>query len=302
MTENQSILKINNVRKHFGTFEALKNINIEVKSGRITGFLGKNGAGKTTLIKTILGLYKDFDGEIFYDGQVINPEDAKMMCTIGSLVDIKFHEDLTAYDNLKLLLMASHINSKKSHKQQIYEVLKLVDLEGNAKDKVKSFSMGMKQRLGLAQALMMEAKLLILDEPFVGLDPVGIQLIKERLLSLCHEQGVSIIFSSHQLTEVSDLSDDIIVINKGEITYTGTYESLVNEAKSYHLYLDKSVPSNLISRYQVEVRNDECEIIFKKSDVSLPDILVDLMASQIRVEDISIQENTLLHLFQNEEA
>ncbi|MFP3156084.1 ATP-binding cassette domain-containing protein [Lachnospiraceae bacterium ZAX-1] len=132
--ENKNILTVQNVTKRFGKACALKDITVDIKAGRIVGLLGKNGAGKTTLIKTILELYKDFDGEIIYQGNPINTEDPKVMRTIGALVDTKFHEDLSAYDNLMMLLMASKISGSKERKHRIHEILKLVGLVDNEKD------------------------------------------------------------------------------------------------------------------------------------------------------------------------
>lgn len=299
--ETNNILEIKNLRKNFGSFLALNNINIEIKEGHIVGLLGKNGAGKTTLIKTILGLYRDSDGEIFYQGTKLNTNDEKVMRTIGVLVDTKFHEDLSAYDNLMMLLMASGCKNKQERKDTIVEILELVDLLENAKDKVKTFSMGMKQRLALAQALMLDVKLLILDEPFVGLDPLGIELIKEKLKSLCRVKKVSIIFSSHQLAEVADLSEDIIVINEGNISFSGTYDSLVYDAKKYCLRLDKSIVEYVddeLLKYLV-IQDAGKTIIFKKNDDILNDILLIVEKYKISVADIDVEENALLSLFSN---
>lgn len=296
--KNENILTIKNVTKNFGKFSALKNVTIEIKEGRIIGLLGKNGAGKTTLIKTILGLYKDFQGEIFYQGTLLNTEDHGVMSSIGALVDTKFHEDLTAYDNLMLLLMASKVSRAKERKTRINEILELVGLAGNAKDKVKSFSMGMKQRLALAQALMVEAKLLILDEPFVGLDPLGIELIKKKLLYLCHKENVSIIFSSHQLAEVAELSEDIIVINEGEISFNGLYENLVNDTKTYQVKVNRPIElQEEVSMLPIEISENRKEVFIRKSTDSLNKVLSCLLNSGFEIIDIEVQENALLQLF-----
>lgn len=298
LNKTDNILQVKKLHKAFGKFVALNNIDFEIKAGRIVGLLGKNGAGKTTLIKSILGLYKDVDGEILYDGVPIATENAKIMGTIGALVDTKFHEDLSAYDNLMLLLMASNVSGARNRKDKIEEILSLVGLKENAKDKVKSFSMGMKQRLALAQALMTDAKLLILDEPFVGLDPVGIELIKEKLHYLCKEKKVSIIFSSHQLAEVGELSEDIIVINDGTISFMGTYESLVDDTKKYRIYLNRPIEIDVVKDMKAELSDNEKEIIIKKSDCILNSILLELLQKEFFITDISVEENALLQLFQ----
>lgn len=300
MNSTTNILEVKSLQKTFGKFVALKDLNFEIKAGRIVGLLGKNGAGKTTLIKSILGLYKDFDGEILYQGVPINTDDEVVMGTIGALVDTKFHEDLNAYDNLMLLLMASNIRGSKNRKDKIKEILELVGLADNAKDKVKSFSMGMKQRLALAQALMVDAKLLILDEPFVGLDPLGIELIKDKLHYLCHEKKVSIIFSSHQLAEVAELSEDIIVINEGKISFLGTYDSLVNNTKKYHIKVNEPIKltKEEAKMIRVEVVDGCKEVIIKKKDEVLSRTLSAILQSGVEITDIEVEENALLQLFQ----
>jgi len=296
---NKHILEVRNVCKNFGKFSALKNVNFEIMEGHIVGLLGRNGAGKTTLIKSILGLYKDFEGEIIYQGIPIDTENHQVMNSIGALVDTRFHEDLSAYDNLMLLLMASKVVGNKERKNKINEILELVGLADNAKGKVKSFSMGMKQRLALAQALMADAKLLILDEPFVGLDPLGVELIKNKLLHLCHEENISIIFSSHQLAEVAELSEDIIVINEGKISFNGLYSSLVNDTRTYLIKVDRPITlsEDEVSMIPIKISDNRKEISVRKSDNLLSRTLSALLSSGLDIIDIEVQENALLQLF-----
>jgi len=293
-----NILEVKNLQKAYGKYVVLKNINFEIASGKIVGLLGKNGAGKTTLIKTLLGLYHEFEGEIIYQGKKIEHANPNVMNTIGALVDVSFHEDMTAYDNLKMLMMVTPGKRRVNYKHEIGELLELVGLGDNAKEKVKSFSFGMKQRLALAQALIADAKLLILDEPFVGLDPLGIEMVKEKLLYLCRERKVSIIFSSHQLAEVAEMSDDIIVISEGEIGYSGSYQDLVNENKKYHIFLDKEfVGAGGMDENDIENHVQANVISVEYSRCNLDDILRKLQNAGYRILDIQIQENALLELF-----
>ena len=302
--EQSNILEIYNVTKSFGKFLALKNVSFDVKKGRIVGLLGKNGAGKTTLIKTILGLLRNFDGKIMYDGRIIDTSNPAVMNTIGSLVETSFHEDLSAFDNLKLLMMSTPIDGFDDYKQRIYELLTLVDLKAHAKSKVKSFSFGMKQRLALAQALLTEPKLLILDEPFVGLDPPGIELIKNKLTSLCHDNNVSIIFSSHQLSDVAEISDDIVVISGGEIGYCGSYEQLLNDSKRYRIHLRQAVTPEMYSAFDdsgIEVIDDGKVVIAGQTEINSDDALnqalKQIYAFNLEVSNISVEENALIGLF-----
>lgn len=293
-----NILEVKNLQKTYGKYVALKNINFTIERGKIVGLLGKNGAGKTTLIKTLIGLFKDYEGEIIYQGKVLEHSDSDVMNTIGALVDVAFHEDMTAYDNLKLLMMVTPGKKSGNYKKDIGELLEFVGLMDNAKDKVRSFSFGMKQRLALAQAMISESKLLILDEPFVGLDPLGIEIVKEKLLRLCREKGVSVIFSSHQLAEVAELSDDIIVISNGEIGYSGSYQELVKQNKKYHIFLDRPFEHiGVINKYGIENFPEYRMVSVEFSRHCLNDILRDIQEVGYSIQDILTKENPLLELF-----
>jgi len=299
--ELKEILKVENLQKSYGDFVALKNIDFSVEYGCITGLLGKNGAGKTTLIKAIIGLFKHYEGNIIYDGERINHNDPIIMSTIGSLVDVKFYEDLSAADNLKILMMATPGIESKEVKAKVNELLELVELKKNTTDKVKSFSFGMKQRLALAQALICDTKLLILDEPFVGLDPLGIELLKQKLRQLCKEKNVAIIFSSHQLAEISDLSDNILVINNGEIGFSGKYRELVDNDKKYTISIDGNLSDEDFSGMNgVVVDEKNREIIIDYNSNSLDSVLVKIHLNKCKIQKVDIVENALLKLFTNE--
>lgn len=140
---------------------------------------------------------------------------------------------MTAYQNLKVVMMLTKAVPVAEQDKRIHELLSFVGLESSSKKSVRSFSFGMKQRLALAQAIITKPVLLILDEPFVGLDPIGIEDVKDLLRKLCRENETSIIFSSHQLTEVCDLADDIVILNDGVIVYSDTYENMKNSSKSF---------------------------------------------------------------------
>ncbi|WP_310604759.1 ABC transporter ATP-binding protein [Anaerosporobacter sp.] len=260
---SQNILEVKHLQKAFGRHEVLKDINFEVKQGEIIGLLGKNGSGKTTMIKSILGLLQH-SGEVYFEGKKLSIRDTYAMNRIGVLVDTAFFEDMTALDNLKILMMATPHRDNRHMKKDIMELLEFVGLEKNVKEKVKGFSFGMKQRLALAQALMNEPKLLILDEPFVGLDPLGIELVKEKLTELCRKKQASIIFSSHQLAEVEELSEDLIVIEDGHVKYFGTYEDLARQNKEYRIITDRPIPTKMLSELHAKC----CEV-YEKSENQL---------------------------------
>jgi ABC-type multidrug transport system ATPase subunit len=275
------MLEVCNLTKNYGDFIALKNMSFSIEKGSIVGLLGKNGAGKTTLMKTVLGLLCQYDGDVLFDGNLINHTDPTIMRKISSLVDVRFYEDMTAYENLNYLLMADLKMNRKERKKKITELLELVGLENCSNKKVKSFSFGMKQRLALAQVFLHEADLIILDEPFVGLDPVGIEFMKNRLKELQKEKNSTIIFSSHQLDEVGDLADEIIAISNGSIKYYGTLEELQNTNKKYLLWFNG--------------QEDEIEIPYNERE--LQKIIRENLEQGIEVSKIEVVENALYQLF-----
>ncbi|MBU3875423.1 ABC transporter ATP-binding protein [Faecalicatena sp. AGMB00832] len=230
---NQEVLlDIRHLQKGYKNFPVLKDVTFQCRKGRILGLIGKNGAGKTTLMKSVLGLNTNYQGTILFDGKKLNPSDGNMKARMGSLVDVVFYEDMTAWQNMKVAVMLTDSVPLSEQKSRIEELLSFVGLT-EAKNKcVRNFSFGMKQRLALAQSLLTRPEILILDEPFVGLDPIGIEEVKDLLRSLCRENQTAIIFSSHQLTEVCDLADDIAVLNDGVIKYADTYMNLKKSGAS----------------------------------------------------------------------
>ena len=232
LMKEKEILRIEHLQKGYRNHPVLKDVSFSLKQGHILGLIGKNGAGKTTLMKSILGLNTGYAGQISFFGKQVRPGDRTLIERTGSLVDVVFYEDMTARRNLKLLASLSRL-SPELRSGRISDLLDFVGLSASADKNVRSFSFGMKQRLALAQSLLTKPDLLILDEPFVGLDPVGIEDTKDLLLTLCREQNTSIIFSSHQLNEVCDLADDIIILSEGRIKISDTYRNLENSGVSF---------------------------------------------------------------------
>lgn len=276
-----TILEISNLTKSYGGFVALHNLSFSINRGSIVGLLGKNGAGKTTLMKTILGLLCRYDGQICFDGNPIQHNNPHIMSKISSLVDVRFYEDMTAYENLNYLLMADTKMPGKDRKKKILDLLELVGLGNNQNGKVKSFSFGMKQRLALAQVFLHGANLIILDEPFVGLDPVGIEAMKNRLRELQKNEGATIIFSSHQLDEVDDLADEIIAIADGAIKYSGTLSQLQNTNKKYCIWFSGQENAVEIPYETKQLQETICEHLAHGEELS----------------KIEVVENSLYQLF-----
>ncbi len=218
-----SSLQITNLVHHFSANDmVLDNINLEVPEGSIYGFLGPNGAGKTTTLKLILGLLKKQQGTITLFGKPLEKNRIDILKRVGSLIESpSLYGHLTAHENLNLLQKVY-----QCPKTNIQEVLDLVGLAHTGKKKAGQFSLGMKQRLSIAIALLHDPSLLILDEPTNGLDPNGMIEIRELLLKLNKEKGITIIISSHLLAEIERLVTHIGIINKGKLMFEGTLGEL----------------------------------------------------------------------------
>lgn len=209
----EAILTTNQISKFFGRQKANDAISITVPKNSIYGLLGPNGAGKSTLLKTITGMITPSSGEIFFQGAPWNRKD---LAKIGALIEEPpIYENLTAFENLKVRALLYRLPDER-----IREVLELVGLSHTGRKKAGQFSMGMKQRLGIALALLNHPSLLILDEPTNGLDPIGIQDLRDLIRSF-PRQGVTVILSSHILTEVQQTADEIGIIAHGRLWYEG---------------------------------------------------------------------------------
>lgn len=207
------ILETKNLCKTFKNQEANKDISISVERNSIYGLLGANGAGKSTFLKMITGMLRPTSGEILFDGHKWSRKD---LSNIGSLIEAApLYENLTAKENLKVRTTVLELPDSR-----IDEVLNIVDLKGTGKKRAGQFSMGMKQRLGIAIALINNPQLLILDEPTNGLDPFGIQELRELIKSFPKE-GITVILSSHMLSEVEQVADHIGIISNGILGYQG---------------------------------------------------------------------------------
>lgn len=225
-----TVLKTYNLSKAYGRFNALDDVNLTIKKGQIYGFIGQNGAGKTTLIRIIAGLTFKSKGnfELFGENEGRNLEQARrrMGCIIDTPV---FYPDKTAYSNLEIERIQKGIPGKEC----IEKALTMVGLQDVKKKKVRNFSLGMKQRLGIAMALLGDPEFLILDEPINGLDPIGIVEVREMLKKLNVEYGVTILISSHILSELHQLANCYGIIHKGKLLDQITLEELTNRCKKF---------------------------------------------------------------------
>ncbi|MBF7810548.1 ATP-binding cassette domain-containing protein [Clostridium beijerinckii] len=229
------ILKTDNLTKQYGTQLSVSNLCINIEERDIYGFIGRNGAGKTTTLKMILGLIPATSGKITVLGKEVNKKDISYLRNIGSIIEFpSCYENLTAYENLKL-----HSNYMGlEDKSIIDECLDKVDLLNDKKKKVKEYSLGMKQRLGIARAILHKPKLLILDEPTNGLDPLGIRDLRNFILRLANEENMTFIISSHILSELELTVTKLGIIEKGILLKEASMSEINN---SYEEYVDVKV-------------------------------------------------------------
>ncbi|UFJ40335.1 ABC transporter ATP-binding protein [Brevibacillus humidisoli] len=225
-----TIIKTTNLTKMYGTQKAVDNLQMNVQQGQIYGFLGQNGAGKTTTIRMLLGLIKPTQGRIEIFGEDLFQHHKEILKRIGAIVEFSgFYENLTARENLLINAKLMGVHKKNA----VEEALEIVGLHQETKKLVGKFSLGMKQRLGIARAILHHPELLILDEPSNGLDPIGIKEIRRLIKSLAQERKITIVISSHILSEVEQLADHIGVIHQGKLLEEISFEELRKRNRKY---------------------------------------------------------------------
>lgn len=208
------ILQTHNLKKTIGGKELVKNVSLHVKKGEIYGFLGPNGAGKTTVMKMLVNLWKPTEGSIELFGAPLYPDSYEVLKRIGSIIEFPaFYDHMTGYQNLKL-----HCEYMGYYKNgAVEDAMEMLNLKEAANKKVKAYSLGMKERLGIARAILCKPELLILDEPTNGLDPAGIKQIRDLLRAMSSELGITVLISSHILSEIESIADTIGIINHGSL-------------------------------------------------------------------------------------
>jgi ABC-type multidrug transport system ATPase subunit len=222
------ILQTKNLGKQYKHRWAVHHLDLEVHRGDVFGFLGPNGAGKSTTIRMLLSLIRPTEGEVFLFGKSLESEREKALASIGGIVEKPdFYGYLSAYRNLEIV---GALNGGTNRKR-IEEVLSLVGLSTRARDKVKTYSHGMKQRLGIAQSLLSDPEFVILDEPTSGLDPQGMKEIRELIRHLASDQNKTVMLSSHLLNEVEMVANRMAVINRGELVTQGEVASLLEKGE-----------------------------------------------------------------------
>lgn len=220
------IIQTTQLSKQFDKFTAVNKLDLTIYQGDVYGFLGPNGAGKSTTIRMLMSLIFPSAGSISIFGKELKDNREHILSRIGAIIEKPdFYNYLTALQNLEML---NKLQSARLSKDKLYEILALVGLKGREKSKVKTFSQGMKQRLGFAQALMHNPDLIILDEPTNGLDPQGVKDVRDLILKLNKEQGKTILISSHILSEIEIICNRMIIIQKGSKVVEGSVKELLS--------------------------------------------------------------------------
>ncbi|HKM34057.1 MAG TPA: ABC transporter ATP-binding protein [Lachnospiraceae bacterium] len=293
------VLQTIGLTKQYGTQFAVHDVNLNVEQGKIYGLLGRNGAGKTTTIRMVTGLLKPTSGEVILFGEKMKAPTKKVFGRIGALIESPaFYENLTAKENLKIIMDLRGTQSKNS----IEDALQTVNLEKETKKKVKQYSLGMKQRLGIAMAMMHNPEFIILDEPTNGLDPIGIQQIRLLIKKLSVENGVTVLISSHILSEVEQMADKVGIIDQGVLVEELTMEEIRHRNRHYVKMtvsdMNRTIPilEKELAISNFEILNDN-EIKIFQVDGNLENINRVLVKSGIGVSELSVKKGNLEEYF-----
>ena len=294
----QTILECKNLCKDFGKKKILKNVSLKIEEGDILGFIGPNGAGKTTTIKLILGLQSITKGTVSINGYDIQKNFTNAIEKVGAIVENPdMYMYLSGYDNLKLVAnLYKGITSER-----IDKVVKLVKLENRINDKVSKYSLGMRQRLGIAQAILHNPKLLILDEPTNGLDPEGIKEMRELLVKLAQEEKMAILISSHNLAELDNFCNKVCIIKNGEVIETSEISKIKNdERKTFRIFEtnDSKMIEKLIKNIGLAFKTiDDKKIKINIDKDEVPDLIKCLVENDIKIYEVKEEEKTLEEAF-----
>lgn len=290
------VLELKGLKKKIGRKEIIKGISLDVQPGEVFGFLGPNGAGKTTTIRMIVGLIGITDGDIIVDGNSVRNNHGEALKKIGAIVENpEFYKFMSGYDNLKQYArMYQGIT-----KEKIDEVVEFVGLTKSIHQKVKTYSLGMRQRLGLAQCLLHDPKLLILDEPTNGLDPAGIREIRDHLKKLTKEKGMAVLVSSHLLSEMEMMCDRFAILQHGEIIEVqSVHETQTEENSSTYMLEVGNVAAiqNWIERTEgISLEGKLVKV--EKPKQELPDIIKVLVEMDVDIYAVIPQSKTLEERF-----
>jgi len=283
------VVKLENVRKRIGGTEIIRGLSFEVREGEVYGFLGPNGSGKTTTIRMMTGLISMTEGDITICGHSIRSEREKALEQIGAIVENpELYDYMTGMQNLKHF---ANMAVTPIGKERIAEIIKLVELEHAIHKKVKTYSLGMKQRLGIAQALLHNPKILILDEPTNGLDPAGIREIRDYLQRLAKEENIAVIVSSHLLSEIELMCDRVVIIKNGQFVQEYSLREQVkgDEQIVVAFEVDQVEEANELIKGTIQ----ENKIIVSVMKEDIPQLVKKLVHADVLVYGVTVQNKSL---------
>ncbi len=290
----ETILSITNLNKRYGRLQAVKNVSLEIQKGNVYGILGPNGSGKSTTLGIVLNVVNKTSGEYQWFGGTMAVHEA--LKRVGAIIERpNFYPYMTAKENLELVCRIKGINFEK-----VQEKLELVGLVDRKDSKFSTFSLGMKQRLAIASALLNDPEILILDEPTNGLDPQGIHQIRDiiRIIAL---QGTTILLASHLLDEVEKVCSHVLVLRKGEILYSGTVEGMSDKGQFYELKSgdNKAVYSALLDHPNVEkcILEEDKVLVYTHKQFEAADLNRFLFEKNICLSHLIQRKNSLEEQF-----
>ncbi|WP_144561467.1 ABC transporter ATP-binding protein [Bacillus mycoides] len=293
INEQQSIVKVDRLTKRIGSKTLVENISFEVKKGEVVGLLGPNGAGKTTLMRMMVGMIRMTEGEVWIDGQSVKQEFESTAAKVGAVIENpEFYPFLSGYENLTYF---GRMNGNVTE-ERIDEVVQLLGMGQVINRKVRTYSLGMRQRLGIAQALVHNPDVLILDEPTNGLDPNGIHEMRMYIKKIAHEQGKAVLVSSHLLSEVELMCDRVIIIQHGEYVATQNIQrdnSL--EMETIHIRVDDVKQAAELLEYDVTIQDNE--LVMAVENEEIPNVIRTLTEQGIRIYRVYEERKTLEEKF-----
>ncbi|MED1662576.1 ABC transporter ATP-binding protein [Brevibacillus laterosporus] len=290
---NQPVVKLENVTKRVAGKTLVRDLTFSVQRGEVYGFLGPNGSGKTTTIRMIVGLSSITEGEIYVEGYNIKKDRSKAMAHVGAIVE---NPELYGYmTGMQNMIHFARMAVQPVSKERIHQIIDLVELSGAINQKVKTYSLGMRQRLGIAQALLHNPSILILDEPTNGLDPAGIRQLRDYLRELAKRENIAVLVSSHLLSEVELMCDRALVIQEGQFIEEMIVNNQVTEVKglSVEFEVESSQQAvDILLDWTVEVMSDKLLLLqIEKSDI--PVIVQRLVENSCSIYQIKIRTKSL---------
>lgn len=293
-------LEVQGLTKHIGNAKIVEDVSFQIEKGEVFGLLGPNGAGKTTIIRMIVSLINRTNGKVFIDGNDTDVSYAEAMNKIGAIVENpEFYKYMSGYQNLKHY---ARMSISPISEERIKEIIKLVDLEASIHNKVKTYSLGMRQRLGVAQALLHDPSVLILDEPTNGLDPQGIREFREHLRLLAN-QGIAILISSHLLSEIELMCDRYIIIEKGKLIHSASlHEPTENNLDITEVtfrvdHQERALEVIKNMGQTTAIGSNGNSIILQTNYEDIAKINAQLVQNDINVYEISVKKKSLEDMF-----